>query len=185
MRIGDIEVDLRENARARRINITVHRGGIVRVTKPRRASMREIERFIAQSREWIMRMKKRVESLSKTSRIESSKKEYGKYKKEALALAKGRIAHFSKTYGVAPQTVSIRNQKSRWGSCSHRGLISLNYRIVFLPPELADYIIVHELCHLREMNHSRRFWEIVAQEVPEYRERRMRLRSLERHLLLD
>ena len=183
MRIGDLEVDLRENARARRINITVHRGGIVRVTKPRRASMREIERFIAQSREWIKRMKKRAESLSKTSRIESSKKEYVKYKKEALALAKGRIAHFSKTYGVAPQTVSIRNQKSRWGSCSHRGTLSFNYRIVFLPPHLLDYIVVHELCHLKEMNHSKRFWELVAREVPDYKKCRIQLRSLERHLL--
>lgn len=101
--------------------------------------------------------------------------------KEARRMAEERVARFGKYYeerhGVRHARVSIRKQKTRWGSASTRGTLSFNYRIVFLPSELADYIVVHELCHLKEMNHSARFWALVAETIPEWKERRKRLRS--------
>ena len=99
-------------------------------------------------------------------------------KKRALALARARCEHLSKIYGVTYNQIRIRAQKSRWGSCSQRGNLSFNYKIAALPAHIADYIIVHELCHLREMNHSKKFWGLVACAVPHHKGVRTELRKL-------
>lgn len=107
-----------------------------------------------------------------------SAKEYVEYKKKALAVVEWRLKYFNEIYNYSYTRVSIRNQKTRWGSCSKRGTLSFNYKIVFLPEYLADYIIVHELCHLKEMNHSRDFWDLVGRIIPDHRARRRELRAL-------
>jgi len=174
---------LRENPRARRINVTVRRDGTVWVTKPRRASLRDVERFVEQCGEWITRAQQKLSKLPKTTRIEPSKKEYEKYKSAARELVLRRISHFNSFYRASFSKVVIRNQKSRWGSCSRSGTLSFNYRLVFLPPHLVDYIVVHELCHLHEMNHSKRFWALVGRIVPDHLNCRKEIRTLERGLL--
>ena len=161
-----MEYRLREHPRAQRINVTVRRDGTVWVTKPKRVSVREVERFVERCGEWIARAQEKFSKLPKTSRIESSKKEYAKFKDAARDEVARRISHFNSFYRVRFSKITIRNQKSRWGSCSRNGVLSFNYRIAFLSPHLADYIVVHELCHVREMNHSKRFWALVSQTIP-------------------
>ena len=100
--------------------------------------------------------------------LKNSKKDFEKYKEAARDLVLRRIAFFNKTYGFAFKKIAIRNQKTRWGSCSKTGTISFNYKIALLPSHLADYIIIHELCHVGEMNHSRKFWSLVARTMPDY-----------------
>ncbi len=179
-----MQYSLRKNPRARRINITVRRDGSVWVTKPRRVSMREVERFVEKSARWIERAKARLTKLRRVSRIESSTEEYKKYKAAARTFVARRLEQFNKVYGFTYATISIRNQKSRWGSCSRSGNLSFNYRILFLPDHLADYILVHELCHVRELNHSKRFWDLVALTIPDHRLRRKALRTREYGLLI-
>lgn len=106
----------------------------------------------------------------------SSKEEYKKYKKQAKELAAWKLKMFNEAYGFSYKKISIRNQKTRWGSCSQKGTLSYNYKIVLLPEKHADYIIVHELCHLKEFNHSRRFWELVSKTVPDYKAIRKELK---------
>jgi predicted metal-dependent hydrolase len=178
-----LEYTLREHPRARHINVTVRRDGTVWVTKPRRIPVREVERFVEKCGQWIERAQKRFAKLPKTSRIESSKKEHEKYKRAARSLIERRVAHFNAFYKVPVSKIVVRNQRTRWGSCSHKGVLSFNYRIVFLPDHLVDYIVVHELCHRREMNHSKRFWALVAQAIPDHAACRKGLRKLERGLL--
>ena len=95
-----------------------------------------------------------------------------------------RVRHFMGHYGVRHGMVvgriAIRNQKSRWGSCSKKGNLNFNYKILFLPPDIVDYIIVHELCHLRQFDHSPKFWALVGETIPNYQQLRARLRALER-----
>jgi len=79
-----------------------------------------------------------------------------------------KINFFNKFYGFKINRVAIKNQTTRWGSCSSKRNLNFNYKIIYLKPELADYLIVHELCHLGEFNHSRRFWALVAKTVPNY-----------------
>jgi len=89
-----------------------------------------------------------------------------------------RLVAHNAHYGFAYKRVFIKNQKSCWGSCSERGNLNFNYKLAFLPPHIADYVIIHELCHLAELNHSPRFWSLVAQTCPEYKQRRKELRTI-------
>ena len=114
------------------------------------------------------------------TRLPRARKESAKYKNAkavARALAHARLEHFNKHYGLTYAKVFIRNQKSRWGACSAKGNLGFNYRICYLPPELSDYIIVHELCHLGQFNHSPAFWALVAQTVPNHKELRKELKT--------
>lgn len=104
-----------------------------------------------------------------------------KVREHARALVHARIQYFNEHYQFRVGKVFIKNHKSRWGSCSEKGNLNFNYKIAFLPLELADYIIVHELCHLAEFNHSERFWGHVARTIPDHTHRRRHLRRLERN----
>ncbi len=100
---------------------------------------------------------------------------YEKYKEDARRLVQTRLQHYNQFYNYTIGRITIRDQKTRWGSCSSKGNLNFNYKIVFLPIELADYIIVHELCHLGEFNHSTRFWKLVEKQCPDHLARRNEL----------
>jgi predicted metal-dependent hydrolase len=102
---------------------------------------------------------------------------YLKHKEAARIVINERLAYFAPLCGVTYKRVSIRNQKRRWGSCSSLGNLNFSYRVAALPPELRDYVIVHELCHLRELNHSKAFWALVEEVLPDYKERDLALRK--------
>lgn len=110
------------------------------------------------------------------------RREYLRYREEARALVHARIAHYVSLGEQAPKAVRIKNGKSRWGSCSARGNLNFHYKLALLPPRLADYVIVHELCHLRELNHSPRFWALVAAHIPDHRALRRALAAAGRTL---
>lgn len=82
------------------------------------------------------------------------------------ALVRERASHYARVYGVSHGRISIRKQRTRWGSCSVSGDLSFNYRLGFLPPHLMEYVVVHEICHIREQNHSPAFWALVASACP-------------------
>ena len=102
------------------------------------------------------------------------------HKETARALIHTRLEYFNQYYRLTYQRVSIRDQKRCWGSCSSRGNLNFSYKLLFLPPCLRDYVIVHELCHLRVLNHSADFWLVVGEVLPDYAERATALRQLER-----
>ena len=109
-----------------------------------------------------------------------NRRQYIKVKEEARALVRSRLAHFNAHYKLKVGKIFIKNHKSRWGSCSAKGNLNFNYKIAFLPPEITDYIIVHELCHIGEFNHSDRFWRLVGEALPHHKKLRLALRKLER-----
>ena len=94
---------------------------------------------------------------------------YAKYKPIAQELANSRISHFNTFYQFKINRIAIKNQKTRWGSCSKKGNLNFNYKIALLPHHLADYVIVHELCHLEQLNHSPKFWALVSKTIPDYK----------------
>lgn len=113
----------------------------------------------------------------KKAKRPTKKKQYLEYKERARALAESRLAHFNQFYNHTWNKITIRNQKTRWGSCSKNGNLNFNYKIALLPPEVADYIIVHELCHLGEFNHSANFWDLVEETIPNHIQIRKRLKK--------
>jgi predicted metal-dependent hydrolase len=101
---------------------------------------------------------------------------YKKYRESARALVHARLEHFNAYYGFTYGRVSIRNQKTRWGSCSSKGNLNFSYRIIFLSPAAQDYLIIHELCHLKQFNHSVAFWSLVAEQCPDYQTHHLELK---------
>ncbi len=97
--------------------------------------------------------------------------------KEAQAILPGRVHYFAEIMGLSYGRLTLRKQKTRWGSCSAKGNLNLNCLLVLCPPEVRDYVIIHELCHLKEMNHSPRFWQQVATYCPHYKAHRAWLRQ--------
>ena len=164
-----IPYTMRKSSRARYMRLAVYAGGELVVTAPTRVSLFAVEEFIAKKADWILRTTLRMSKIKKPLLSRGSKKEYLAHKDTALSLAHSRLLHFNKTYGFALGKVAIRNQKTRWGSCSKKGNLNFNYKIALLPPHLCDYIIVHELCHLKEFNHSPAFWALVGKCVFDYK----------------
>lgn len=107
-----------------------------------------------------------------------SKADFLEHKEKAREIILERLKYFSALYNFSHGRVSIRNQKTRWGSCSRQGNLNFNYRLFHLSPELRDYVIVHELCHLQEFNHGVNFWNLVAKAVPKHRELRRVLKKI-------
>lgn len=108
----------------------------------------------------------------------STSSHYQEYKEHARRIIHGRLEYWSGFYELTYNRVAIKDQKTCWGSCSSKGNLNFNYKIVFLPEALMEYVIVHELCHLYELNHSAAFWAHVARAVPDYRDRRRQLRRM-------
>lgn len=92
-----------------------------------------------------------------------------RYRNAAKDYFTKRVAYYHTLTGGVYHTITVRDQKSRWGSCSSRGTLSFNYRLMFAPPRVLDYVVVHELCHLTHMNHSKDFWNMVRQIMPDYK----------------
>lgn len=103
---------------------------------------------------------------AETKRLEALEK---RYKNAARAQFEARTAYYHAITGGHYTSITIRDQKTRWGSCSSRGTLSFNYRLIFAPPKVLDYVVVHELCHLTHMNHSKDFWNMVASVMPDYK----------------
>ena len=101
-----------------------------------------------------------------------------KYKKITRNLVYARLEFFNQIYNFKYNRIAIRNQKTRWGSCSSDKNLNFNYRLCLLPPFIADYIIVHEMCHLAELNHSLSFWQLVSQAIPNYKEIERELKKI-------
>ncbi|MEK9194916.1 MAG: SprT family zinc-dependent metalloprotease [Patescibacteria group bacterium] len=178
IRVGEREIiyTLRRSHRARHVRITIHYNGNVIVTAPRRIHQSFIEQFILHKSSWILKKLAYIRSLGPAPIRRISRQDYMRYKMSARLLAENRIEHFNTAYGLSYGRISIRNQTTRWGSCSGGGNLNFNYRIALLPSYLCDYIIVHELCHVAELNHSQRFWNLVAKTIPYYAEARRELR---------
>jgi predicted metal-dependent hydrolase len=168
---------IRSSSRTRAIRITVYRDGVVVVTKPTRLSDERVGIFVAQKTAWIESKIEHFSSKPVKLLAHYGAKEFKLYKTEAEHIARALVMRLNQHYGYNIGRIAIRNQKTRWGSCSGKKNLNFNYKSMFLPPELQAYLVVHELCHLREMNHSKRFWDLVAQQVPNYQVLRRELRK--------
>ncbi len=118
-------------------------------------------------------------------RVTRSSLIYQKHVEQARQVILGEVHAWASRIGVTYNNVRVKNQSRRWGSCSSLGNLNFNFRILFLSPTLREYIIIHELCHLKELNHSRRFWTLVAQYYPAYDEAERELRLLEQTTRLE
>jgi predicted metal-dependent hydrolase len=162
-------IEVRRSRRARRWTLSVPWGAPPVLTVPTWMTDDDVERIIDVHREWVAEERAKQRPRLRLNPRQVSEAEARQAVRELVAML---IDEEAPTIGVKPQRIQIRDQRSRWGSCSTRGTLSFNWRLVLAPFEVLDYVVVHELCHLREPNHSRRFWKLVEQRRPDWRAQR-------------
>lgn len=172
-----LDYTLKLSKRARRLRLAVYCDGNFVVTAPRRLPHYRIEEFISVKAAWVLKKIAYFKEFPSTFLNTNSAQDFAQYKEEARSLATARLNYFNQFYGFSYNRIRIAKQKTRWGSCSRKGNLNFNYKIALLPADLADYIIVHELCHLGQFNHSDKFWNLVAKMFPDYQEKRKALNS--------
>jgi len=171
-----IRYTIRRSDRARRLRITIRPDRSVTVTAPRRISTDTVEIFVRRHADWIATKQKQLAALNIAVLPKLTARDKNRYLHNARALIKRLVDDFSLQYDFSPGRISIRNQRTRWGSCSKDGNLNFNLKIIFLPESLQRYVVLHELCHLKEFNHSRAFWALMAHVMPEYASARRELR---------
>ncbi len=178
---------LRRNPRRKNLSLVVPEDGTLEVRVPLRCPEAEIQRVLEQKAGWILQAMERQRLRKERKEAESSHRTPEEEQERLRAAAAGfRPLLLESIARYLPQLpaghrritrISVRNQKTRWGSCSAKGSLSFNVRLYYAPRECLDYVVVHELCHLVHMNHSAAFWREVERILPDYRRRRRWLRD--------
>lgn len=163
----------------RTIAIQVKADGRVIVRSPYSVSKKQVEQLLQEKRAWIVKQQEELENVrEKKIVITEDMRKQGVRK--ALEHIPERVAYYASIMGVSYGRITIREQKTRWGSCSDKGNLNFNWKLVLMPEEVLDYVVVHELAHRKEMNHSKEFWKIVEHILPDYKERRKTLTEMGR-----
>lgn len=152
-------------------------GGAVTMKVPLHPSKQFMTQFLMDKEKWIkLKYKKQCEvELYKNEHVMSEQQKKAleeRYRSAAKEYIPKRVAYYQTYVGAGYEKITIRDQKTRWGSCSSKGTLSFNWRLMLAPPTVLDYVVVHELCHLIHMNHSKAFWLAVEEIMPDYREHR-------------
>lgn len=155
------------------VSIQVNSDLSVILRVPLRATQKDIQKILKEKENWILKhieeIKKRKAEYELYAQSALTKDEIHELANKALEYIPERVAYFAKLIGVNFGRITIRNQKTRWGSCSSKGNLNFNCLLMLMPPEVIDYVVVHELCHRKEMNHSKEFWGEVEKVLPDYK----------------
>ncbi len=165
-----------ERGKRKTLAIQVTQDSNLYIKAPFHTSEKQIERFLSQKRFWIYKQAKRIISENE-KRVNRDEGEIQELRERARVVLTRKSHIYAEKLGVSFCKIRIGNQRTRWGSCSSKGTISYNWRLILLPEPIMDYVVVHELCHLLEMNHSKRFWALVESIIPDYAERRAWLKK--------
>lgn len=165
-----MEVQIVRSAR-KTLSLQVRPDGQVVVRAPYRLPEGEIRRFLAEKQDWLQKHLEKVNAANQAAEeAPLSAEQIRSLAQEAIVDFPPRVEAFARQLGVTYGRITIRNQATRWGSCSSQGNLNFNCLLMLAPSEVRDYVVVHELCHRKQMNHSAAFWAEVAAVLPDYRE---------------
>ena len=154
-------------SRRRSVGIRIEDSGEITVRAPLRMPEREIRQVLESKRSWIEKTLQKIELREQEPKL--TRAEVDALADQALKVIPPKVAERAKQIGVTYGRITIRNQKTRWGSCSAKGNLNFNCLLMLCPEDVLDYVIVHELCHRKELNHSPRFWAEVEKVLPDYK----------------
>ncbi len=155
------------------VGITVRAGGNVQIRAPRRLPLAEIERAVISHRAWL----EKTVSHCKTLPPPPDRREQEILRERAKALLPGMVQNWSQRTGLVPTSLRVTAARQRFGSCSGKNGLCFSLFLMQYPPEAIEYVVVHELCHIRHHNHSAAFWALVERYLPDYRERKQLLKK--------
>lgn len=174
VKIAGLSVLLVRSSR-KTLAVQIRADGTVIARAPLRMPKDRILCFLSEKASWIRMQQGKMqerENMRQQARIHLDAAQEKELRERAKSVLAQRTAYFARQVGVTYGRITVRDQKTRWGSCSQTGNLNFNFRLILAPPEVLDYVVVHELCHRRQMNHSAQFWQEVAQVLPDYRERK-------------
>ena len=161
------------------ISLQIKPDGSMELKVPLQTTNAQIQEFLNQKSDWINKhlqaVKERQQQMSQIKSL--TMEEIRDLANQALEVIPKRVAYFAEIVGVTYGKITIRNQKSKWGSCSSKGNLNFNCLLMLMPTEVQDYIVVHELCHRKEMNHSPKFWAEVRKVLPDYEKQKSWLKE--------
>jgi len=172
---------IKKSKKASKVRIAINSRGTITVTQPYFLPKYFAKKFVEQKKDWIISKLKKVRKEREESNIHVPRRHrqaYLKYKEQARELVINAIEKYNRVYNFKYKQIRIKNTKSRWGSCSEDKNLNFSYRLIYMPSYMAEYIVVHELCHLQEMNHSKNFWQLVEQTVPDYKKIEKQLKKV-------
>ena len=161
------------------IAVEVRQDGSVLVRAPRNCPQSRIDTFLKEKQAWVLaKVEEQKEKEADSMKIQPlSEAEQRLYRDKAREIFEQKVSYYAQMMGVSYGRIAIRDQKTRWGSCSSSGNLNFNYRLMLAPPKVLDYVVIHELCHRIEMNHSPKFWKCVESIMPDYRTQRQWLKE--------
>jgi predicted metal-dependent hydrolase len=169
---------VRVSPRARNVSVTVTRDGTITLVLPRRGvSMAAALRFLRRQADWAIATAERMARFRDQVFLPRDRRDYLRHREAARRFVHACLAKHRPVYGVVHGRVAIKDLTRNWGSCSTGNNLNFNYKIVHLPERCAEYVVIHELCHLLEFNHSPRFWQLVARACPDHRAIRKEMRK--------
>lgn len=180
---NDIQYSIKKIRGSRSIKISVHEDGRVSVSLPKWVTLKTAHNFVEEREDWIRaqqeKLQEKQDQMPEHLKIRKQHPDTPANRKAARKIITERLEEIRQQH--YPQSrinrVSIRNMRTRWGSCSSQGNISISYIVAFLPPELRDYVLIHEIAHLTHLNHSKQFWQLVSRADSQYAAHKKQLNS--------
>ena len=173
--MSKIVYTIKKSAQAKRLSIKVYQNGKIVVTQPKFVFDWQVGLFIKKNAKFLQAKQAKIKTTS--SSLKNIEGSYANNKARARKTITETVEKMNQHYGFDYNRIAIRDTKTRWGSCSSKMNLNFSYKLLFLPDELRHYIVTHELCHLQQMNHSKIFWNLVEETVPEYKQNRRELRK--------
>lgn len=174
----ELEYQHRRLSHSRRVRLAISTGGKINITTPIFFSESKIKDFLLLHADWILEKVAHFKDRQTKSIFPTGHKDFILNKSKALRLVREKIALLNNIYGFRYNKVTVKNTSSRWGSCAKSGNLNFNYKLIYLPDELATYVVAHELSHLQEMNHGIKFWQLVAKTTPNWKTLRKQLKNI-------
>ena len=172
----DLKYELRRSKR-KTVSVEISREARIIVRAPLKMPLRYIDAFLQSKSSWITEHLERVKSTVAQMPPKLSEQELSELRERAKKEIPARVSLYASLMGVEYGKITVRTQKTRFGSCSSKGNLNINLAVMLMPQDIADYVIVHELAHLKEMNHSQRFWKEVERRIPDYKQKRAFLKE--------
>lgn len=175
-------LDVKQSDR-RTVSLSVAEDGTVLLKAPVTLTGEEIKRFLQKHDRWIEKqIRLREEQREKAAALNFTPEQVAALKERARVVLERRVVYYSERMGVRPAGVGITSARTRWGSCSGKNRLNFSYRLILLPPDAVDYVVVHELAHIRVKNHGAGFYREVEKYLPDYRQRIAVLKQAQREL---